>query len=95
MEVHVVRQDWLANWLLERFDVPDEERRKAILPDEQAMMVMMQMEAMKAAAQNAGAQQQSGGGSMKAISDGRTVGGSGGYTPSGRDKNEKLGLNVS
>lgn len=76
-----VNQEWLANWVLEKFEVPDSERRRAVRNDEQAMQIMAQMAAMGGT---------SGAESTRGISNGKTLGGAIGYTPSGRDMNEKL-----
>jgi len=80
-----INQEWLGNWLLEKFDVPEYERRKAVRNDEQAMQV-----------QAALAEMGGGGGaeSTRGISNGRTMGGAIGYSPTGRDQNEKLGAAI-
>ncbi len=77
-----VRQDWLANWVMERFEVSDEDRRKAVLPDERAL----QLQALMARAGIGGGQSQS----AKMVSDGRMAGANIGQTPAGRDMNEEL-----
>lgn len=78
-----IRQDWLANFVLERFEVSDQERRKAVLPDMQAMQLKMMMD--QASAQ--------GGGTVRGV-DNTAIGGSAGNTPTGRDQNEKLGMAI-
>jgi hypothetical protein len=79
-----VRQDWLADRLFETFDIPQEERRKGIIPDEQAMLIQAQHEQMMAQASGAAE-------STRAVSSGKVLGGNAGYKVGGRDSNEKLG----
>jgi hypothetical protein len=87
-----VDQNWLANMLLEHFEIPDQERRKAVRTDENAM----QIEAQRAALLNqAGGEVGGGAGSsIRAISNGANLGANLINGPSGKDKNEKLGMNI-
>ena len=78
-----VNQEWLANFVLDKYEVPESERRNAVRPDPQAMQIMAQMQAMGAAP---GAE------TTRGISNGKTIGGAVGYTPTGRDANEKLAV---
>lgn len=78
-----VRQDMLADWMFKKFDIPDADRRKMVIPDEVVQQMQMMMQAQEAQAE-----------STRAISGGQPIGSSGGYSPSGRDKNEKLGMNI-
>ena len=76
-----IRQDWLANWVLQRFEVSDEERRKAVLPDEHALQLKMMLSQMEASGK---------GSSTRLLSDGRTAGSMMGQQGIGRDASEKL-----
>lgn len=71
---------WLDDWVLEKFDVPNEERQKAIVDPK--MQMLQQLLAQQ--------QEQGGAESQRAITDGRTIGGSGGNTPSGRSNTQNL-----
>lgn len=88
-----VRQDWLMRFLLEKFDVNEDELRDAIIPDE--VVAQLQQMALEQAAQ-AELMQKAGGGapSARSVSNGSVIGGSGGNTPFGRSQNENLGLGI-
>lgn len=79
-----VDQNWLANWTLERFDVPDQERRQAVRTNEDALKMEEQLAQIAATGKQ--------GEATRAISNGQTLGGNLGFTPSGRDQNEKLSI---
>lgn len=78
-----VRQDMLADWLFKKFDIPDAERRKMVIPDEVVQQMQMLMAAQQAQTE-----------STRAVSNGQPLGSGGGYSPSGRDKSEKLGMGI-
>ena len=78
-----VSQEWLAAWVLELFDVPAHERRKAVRGDQQALELQAAMSELGGG--GAGAE------STRGVSNGAAIGGSAGNTPFGRDLNEKLG----
>lgn len=77
-----IRQDWLANWMLERFEVSDEERRRAVLPDANAL----QLQALMAKMGIGGGKPQS----QRLVSDGRLAGANIGQTEVGKDMSEEL-----
>lgn len=79
-----IRQDWLANQLLEVHDVSEDERQKGIVPDEQAAIIQArnaQLQAEAVAQPNAK--------SARSVATGRTIGGSGGNSPTGRTQQER------
>lgn len=81
-----VRQDWLADKLLEIHDIPEDERQKGIIPDEQAMMIQAQNAALQAQAQ---AQGQGGAETTRSVATGRAIGASAGNSPTGRTQQER------
>ena len=82
-----VNQEWLANFGLERFEVPDAQRRKAVLPDEQAIRIQALIASFGGSqGQGAGAE------TTRLISNGQQVGGNPGQSITGRDNNEKLSV---
>ena len=95
-----LRQDWLADWTLQKFDVPEEQRRRAIISDAVialAQMIMMQKQQqaeMDMQAQKDEAKQKSKAESSRQVSNGKQVGAQKGNARSGRDKNEKLGMRL-
>lgn len=76
-----VNQEWLASRTLKQFEVPESELKQALRSDEEAMQLQAQIEAANAE-------------STRGVSNGRTIGGSAGNKPTGRDSNEKLGVNI-
>jgi hypothetical protein len=74
---------WLAARTLRQFEVPDTELREALRSDEESLQLQMLMEQA-----GAGGKAES----TRGVSSGRTIGGAIGYTPTGRDSNEKLGV---
>jgi hypothetical protein len=89
-----IRQDWLADWLLTHFDVPDSERRKAVVPDEVLAQMQQMAQLQEVAAGGSGLASGGKGESTRAVSNGTTLGANLGYSPSGRDKNEKLSMGM-
>ena len=81
-----VNPQWRADWLLTHFEVPDQERRKAVYSQQEVAMMQQQAMLQEAAA---GA-----GESTRSVSGGNTLGTNAGYTPSGRDQNEKLSMGI-
>jgi hypothetical protein len=79
-----VNPQWRADWLLQHFDVPDSERRKAVY-SQQDVMALQQQAALQEAAAGAGE-------STRSVSDGGVLGVQTGQTPSGKDQNEKLSM---
>lgn len=84
-----IRQDWLSKFVLNRYEVPEQDQRKAILPDEQMFRIMAIMAQMGISSGQGG-----GGASTRLLSTGQTVGAQPGEAPSGRDQSEKLSLGI-
>lgn len=82
-----INQEWLANWTLEKFEVSDADRRKAVLPDEHALALEAQLAQM-------GIGRRGGAETTRLISSGKQIGGNPAQTVSGRDMNEKLGMQI-
>lgn len=80
-----IRQDWLANFLLETHEISEKERRKAVVPDIQAMQLQMLVAQATAKPQGEGGAE-----TTRSVSNGSTIGTSGGYPMGGRDVNQKL-----
>lgn len=75
----IIDQATLTDWALEKFDI-DADQRAKFINDPKEMMLQQLL------AQQGGAE------TTRSAADGRTIGGSGGNTPTGRDQSERFGV---